>query len=175
MVRVIKNQVCRIAVNAGRPSSSGDILSVRPSNRVSPEGARLSITGNLGRLFLSVAKKLGPAPLIVTPAGVFSYDWCRRAAIEIAQTLRSHPDFCSGSRVLLSLANSPEYIACFYGTLLANGVVVPLPPTVEEERFDEIVDQTAPTHLLIHAHTARDANPNRRHVLGRAFDCEPDV
>jgi acyl-CoA synthetase (AMP-forming)/AMP-acid ligase II len=36
--------------------------------------------------------------------------------------------FKSGDRVLLVVANSPEYVAAFYGVLLAGGVVVPLPP-----------------------------------------------
>src|SRR5207245_2082574 len=37
--------------------------------------------------------------------------------------------------VLLLLANGAEYLAAFYGTLLAGGVAVPLPPNVEASRL----------------------------------------
>jgi acyl-CoA synthetase (AMP-forming)/AMP-acid ligase II len=41
--------------------------------------------------------------------------------------------------VLLLLNNGPEYLAAFYGTLLAGGVAVPLPPGVEPSRLDHVM------------------------------------
>ena len=63
--------------------------------------------------------------------------------------LCSRPDFVPGARVALKLANSPEYVAAYYGTLLADGVVVPLPVALEPTRLKQIEDACRPDILIV--------------------------
>ena len=44
----------------------------------------------------------------------------------------------------LRLSNSPEYVAAFYGTLLADCVVVPLPASIERARWQQVQDVCQP-------------------------------
>ena len=46
------------------------------------------------------------------------------------------------------LPNSPEYVAAFYGTLLADCVVVPLPVSLEERRRTQILELAQPDVLI---------------------------
>jgi len=46
------------------------------------------------------------------------------------------------------LSNSPEYLAAFYGTLLADCVVVPLPVSLEDHRRRQILDSCQPDLLI---------------------------
>ena len=48
----------------------------------------------------------------------------------------------------LQLPNSPEYVAAFYGTLLADCVVVPLPVFLEERRRGLILELSQPDVLI---------------------------
>src|SRR4029453_3179221 len=69
----------------------------------------LTTAGNLGTAFFDVARGGGKYP----PA---------------------RTSYAPGARVALPLSNSPEYLAAFYGTLLADCVAVPLPVSLEEHR-----------------------------------------
>ena len=61
-----------------------------------------------------------------------TYGAILRAAEGVRRYLCARPDYMrGGARVALQLSNSPEYLAAFYGTLLADGVVVPLPVPLE--------------------------------------------
>ncbi len=68
------------------------------------------------------------ARALTTSSLNWSYRDLHSAAVAVASQLQSLPSFERGDRVLLVVDNSPEYIAAFYGVLLAGGVVVPLPP-----------------------------------------------
>ena len=105
--------------------------------------------GNVGRRFLQTAVRLGEHPAFVTPSQQFSYACLAGAALSVSSFLSSRPDFQSGSNVLLLAGNSPEYLAGFYGTLLAGGVVVPLPITIEPARLERVRADCAATVLLI--------------------------
>ena len=56
---------------------------------------------------------------------------------------------------MLLMSNSFEYVASFYGTLLAGGVVVPLPPTIEEQGFERICESTTAEAVIIAAGSRR--------------------
>ncbi|QDU98650.1 class I adenylate-forming enzyme family protein [Lignipirellula cremea] len=60
------------------------------------------------------------------------------AAMAVARRLHQQPLFQQGDCVGLLLENGPEYIAAFYGVLLAGGVATPLPPNVESARLEKI-------------------------------------
>jgi acyl-CoA synthetase (AMP-forming)/AMP-acid ligase II len=50
--------------------------------------------------------------------------------------------------VALHLSNSPEYLAAFYGTLLADCVVVPLPVSLEAQRRRKVLELCQPDVLI---------------------------
>jgi long-chain acyl-CoA synthetase len=112
----------------------------------SPESA-----ANLGEAFLRVACARADYPAVSTKAGLFTYDWIRRAAECVRRYLRKRPDYARGARVALQLSNSPEYLAAFYGTLLADCVVVPLPPSLEDLRRLKIYEICRPDVLITRA------------------------
>jgi long-chain acyl-CoA synthetase len=107
-----------------------------------------TIARNLGAAFLDVALNRADHPVVETNAGVFSYGWVLRAAECVRRYLCARPEHQAGTRVALQLANSPEYLAAFYGVLLADCVVVPLPVSLEGQRRQEIHKLCRPAVLI---------------------------
>lgn len=103
---------------------------------------------DLGTCFLDVARARSSHPAVMTKAGAFSYSWVARAADCVRRYLCSRPGYVAGARVALQLSNSPEYVAAFYGTLLADCVVVPLPVSLEEHRRRQIIHLSQPDVLI---------------------------
>jgi long-chain acyl-CoA synthetase len=108
----------------------------------------LTTAGNLGTAFFDVARGRGNYPAIATKTNAFSYNWIVRAAGCVRDYLRARPSYATGARVALQLSNSPEYLAAFYGTLLADCVVVPLPVSLEEHRRRQILESCQPDLLI---------------------------
>jgi long-chain acyl-CoA synthetase len=108
----------------------------------------LTTAGNLGTAFFDVARSRGNYPAIATKTNAFSYNWIVRAAGCVRDYLRARPSYATGARVALQLSNSPEYLAAFYGTLLADCVVVPLPVSLEEHRRRQILESCQPDLLI---------------------------
>ncbi len=77
-------------------------------------------------------------------------------ANDIRRWMLRSPGFTRGTRVMLLLPNSAEYVAAFYGTLLAGGVVVPLPPQIEGGQFQSIRNSTEATHVITQSRIARN-------------------
>ncbi|MFQ5730717.1 MAG: class I adenylate-forming enzyme family protein [Planctomycetaceae bacterium] len=115
---------------------SGSDPGKRPSDGCPNAGP---LSDNLGRAFLNVAECRAGHPAIVTAARPFSYAWLASAAKRVRDELCALRRFRPGDRVVLSAGNSPEYVAAFYGVLLAGGVVVPVPPDVESHRLEHII------------------------------------
>lgn len=103
---------------------------------------------NLGLAFFDVARARRDHPAIVTEKGSFTYGWLLRAAESVRRYLCSRSDFAPGARVALKLANSPECVAAYYGTLLADCVVVPLPVALEPSRLKQIEAACNPDILI---------------------------
>ena len=103
---------------------------------------------NLGAAFFDVARARADHPAMVTKAGTFSYGWILCAADRVRRYLRNRPGYVAGARVALQLSNSPEYLAAFYGTLLADCVVVPLPVSLETLRRRKIHELCRPDVLI---------------------------
>src|SRR5215475_1219594 len=108
----------------------------------------LTAAGNLGTAFFDVARSRGDYPAMATKTDTFSYNWIARAAGRVRDHLRTRPSYAPGSRVALQLSNSPEYLVAFYGTLLADGVVVPLPVSLEDHRRRQILESCQPDMLI---------------------------
>jgi acyl-CoA synthetase (AMP-forming)/AMP-acid ligase II len=103
---------------------------------------------NLATAFLNVARARADHPAAETKVGAFSYDWVLRAADCVRRYLCARPDYVAGASVALQLSNSPEYLAAFYGTLLADCIVVPLPASLEELRRRKIHELCRPVLLI---------------------------
>jgi acyl-CoA synthetase (AMP-forming)/AMP-acid ligase II len=108
----------------------------------------LASPANLAIAFREVARARAQHPALATRDGAYTYDWVLRAADCVRQHLSSRAGHRPGARVALQLANSPEYLAAFYGTLLADGVVVPLPGSLERLRRDRIYDLCRPDVVI---------------------------
>ncbi len=107
-----------------------------------------STATNLGAAFFNVARTRADHPAVATKTGVFSYGWVLRAADCVREYLCARPGYVAGARVALHLANSPEYLAAFYGALLADCVVVPLPVSLEPLRQRKIIELCQPDVLI---------------------------
>jgi long-chain acyl-CoA synthetase len=110
--------------------------------------AKSTIASDLGTAFFDIARDRADHPAVETNAGVFSYGWVLRAADCVRRYLCTRPKHQAGARVVLQLANSAEYLAAFYGTLLADCVVVPLPVSLEGQRRQEIHELCRPDVLI---------------------------
>jgi long-chain acyl-CoA synthetase len=104
--------------------------------------------GNLGTAFVAVCRARAQHPAVATKTDVFSYDWLLHAANCIREYLCARPGHATGARVVLQLSNSPEYLAAFYGVLLADCVVVPLPVSLEDRRRQKIIELCQPEVLI---------------------------
>jgi long-chain acyl-CoA synthetase len=101
-----------------------------------------AIRGHLGWMWNAVGSRSYNCPAVTTGVEEWSYGRLIAAAQAVAQRLSSNPAFCPGARVVLLLPNSVEYVAVFYGVLLAGGVIVPLPPKTEAGVLQQILEST---------------------------------
>ena len=115
----------------------------------------------------------------MTKAGAFSYSWVARAADCVRLYLCSRPGYVAGARVALQLSNSPEYVAAFYGTLLADCVVVPLPVSLEEHRGRQIIHLSQPDVLISNPadfnSSQEHSTPSTLHLLEQSAQQNPVV
>ena len=107
-----------------------------------------STATNLGAAFFKIARARADHPVVATKQGTFSYDWLLSAANCVRRYLCARPGHVAGARVALHLSNSPEYMAAFYGTLLADCVVVPLPVSLEAQRRRKVLELCQPDVLI---------------------------
>ncbi len=113
---------------------------------------------NVGWQFLKTAACFGEHPAFVASSREYDYSSLASAAINVSCYLSDHPGFRPGSRVVLLTDNSPEYLAGFYGTLLAGGVVVPLPASMEPARLTHVRAACDATIVLTNPQTAARRN-----------------
>ena len=103
---------------------------------------------NLGEQFLEIARKRSNHPAIIQDNCQTTFGELSRTAQTIAKNLRQAPGWSVGDRVALQLVNSPSYAASFYGVLLAGGIVIPIPPALEDGRKQSILISTACRHTI---------------------------
>jgi long-chain acyl-CoA synthetase len=100
--------------------------------------------------FLEVAGGRAHHLAIVIRGEAYSYQWVANAASVVAGALVRGGLVDLGGCVVLMLDNSPEYLAGFYGSLLAGCTVVPVPPDLESARLAHIVDVCDVRAVLTH-------------------------
>ena len=113
---------------------------------------------HLGMQFLNAASRNVDQSAILTKDAEWSYGDLAIAAMRVAIALQSSPGFMPGARVVVVLPNGFEYIAAFYGTLLAGGVVVPVPPKIERQALERIVESTEASTVVIASAAKRPAS-----------------
>jgi len=128
--------------NAASPWSAVVLEGLQPLTEAA-EAAPTSATeiaeqSNLASAFLAVAAEHSSCTAVQTQGECYSYAALAQGAFAVADYLKADPHFQAGDRVGLLLNNGPEYICAFYGTLLAGGIVTPLPPNVETLRLEKI-------------------------------------
>src|SRR5689334_12100856 len=124
-----------LVVETGRPLSAPGERT--PSVMPTPTGDR-----HLGWLFREMAIRESDRLALTAAGEEWSYGRLLAASQGVAERLTRSPAFHPGERVILLLPNSPEYVAVFYGVLLAGGVVVPMPPKTEAGLLRQIVEST---------------------------------
>ena len=97
-------------------------------------------TPNIGGSFRQSCARYADRVAVVDDRGMQSYAWLFRQACCIADALQRRSEFKPGHHVGLHLPNSPEYVAGFYGILLAGGVVVPLPSYHKPDRIRQLTE-----------------------------------
>lgn len=115
------------------------------------------ITGSglhLGVEILRVAARDPDALAVLTPGNRWTYVELLTRALSIARTIRDLPGYSTGARVVLLLANSPEYIAALIGISLADAVVVPIPPRAEREQIQHAIRSTEAIGVITSSATA---------------------
>lgn len=119
------------------------------SNR--PAGLNLNQAvgdGSLAGQLFTTALQHHASPALTAQGQQWTYGDLLHASAAIAHTLLESDGFQPGSRVVLLMPNSSAYAAAFYGILLAGGVVIPLPPSVERTALDRIIESTEATAVL---------------------------
>lgn len=125
---------------------------------------------NLASAFVAAGLRRAGHPVLVSKDGVVSYASLLQAANRVCRYLVGRPDYRPGALVTLQLSNSLEYLAAFYGTLLADCVVVPLPVALEASRRQAIHQQCQPSVLISRAADFDPAGHDGEPVSVNLFD-----
>src|SRR5262245_66054609 len=82
----------------------------------------------------------GDRPCLLAPTESWTYDELRRRADGVARVLVEELGLVPGNRVLLRGPNNPWMVACWFGVLLAGGVVVATMPLLRAAELTTICD-----------------------------------
>ena len=111
----------------------------------------LDCRGSLAVEFQRACRRYANRAAVVEGDRSFCYRGLLGAAHAVRHDLQSRLRLTPGTPVSLLLDNSPEYLAAFYGVLLAGGVVVPLPAHIEAPRFEQIRRSSGSTIVITRA------------------------
>src|SRR5215213_547087 len=105
------------------------------------------------QLNAAVALLSGPwedRPCVVADEA-WTYAELRSRAEGIARVLVDEQGLVPGNRVLLHGYNDPELIACWFGVLLAGGVVVATMPMLRAGELAKVIGKAQVSHALVDA------------------------
>ena len=96
------------------------------------------LTSNLAWRFLDSCRAHAARTALTDSRSSYNYSWLADQCLKMANSIRQNRDFEIGCRIGLHFKNSTQYIVAFYGTLLAGGVVVPIPANCNQTRLQEL-------------------------------------
>ncbi|MBX3452164.1 MAG: acyl--CoA ligase [Planctomycetaceae bacterium] len=97
---------------------------------------------SLAERLLLVAKKAPHCDALVTDSASYTYADLTLRVRAFSEELECLPGWRVGERVGIRLGNGIDYIAAFYGVLLARGVAVPLPVEQREDWIEHVLART---------------------------------
>ena len=103
---------------------------------------------DLGTVFLDAAERHFDRPAFISDDQTLTFCDLRDMTYEYAYELLESLDWSAGSCVALQLENSADYIAAFYGILIAGGVVIPLPTSQTESWVNSILQATSARWII---------------------------
>ena len=151
------------------------LLSDSPTNAVTRSAAELNqrprvpISTGLAGLLQQVAALRSDQPAVTTASGSVSYSCLLSNASAVAARLERNPEFRRGSRVIVLLPNSVEYLAAFFGVLIAGGVVVPVPAQTESNMLRDVVQRTVAVQIIASSRVM-NARPDLRGLEAEAWN-----
>ena len=98
--------------------------------------------------------RLEPRACVVGESGTWTYAELRSHAEAVAAALAGEAGLVPGNRVLLHGPNSPELIACWFGILLAGGVVVATMPLLRSGELAKVIGKAQVSHALADSRVA---------------------
>ncbi len=164
MVTATRGKAQRTATTFDSSGPQWVVVELAPSAADAPIGHDIAELksldqDHLGRAFEEVALRLTGRPAVVSDGGVVSYGDLLSAAHAVRQVLQTELQISQGDRVVILLPNSPEYVASFYGALLAGAVVVPLPPDAESSHLSHAISATDASVVLSSMKVLRRRKP----------------
>src|SRR4051794_22322141 len=102
---------------------------------------------NLARILADAAAASGGRPALHVDGEAISYRELERRSAVAAGALRA-AGVAPGDRVALKLANSPAFVAAYFGALHTGAIVVPLNPLLAPPEIDERLAASAPAAVV---------------------------
>jgi 2-aminobenzoate-CoA ligase len=93
---------------------------------------------------------------VVGEDATWTYAELRSRAEAVAATLAGEAGLVPGNRVLLHGPNTPELIACWFGILLAGGVVVATMPLLRAGELAKVIAKAQVSHAIADARVAAE-------------------
>ncbi len=145
--------------------SDPDLLATRPWVKHYEEGVPVMLglpNRPLFRLLHSAVRRFGSRPALVFGGRSLTYRQLDSEANRMANALRSL-GVEKGSRVMLLLPNTPQYIIAYYAILKAGGIVVSTSPVNEREELQRQITDSNSEFLI----TLTLFSETARYVLAR--------
>jgi long-chain acyl-CoA synthetase len=116
------------------------------------------------------------ATALVARGTAFSFRDLWKAADGFASLLKDS-GILPGMRCVLSLPNSPAFIAAYFGILRAGCVAVPLNPLLKREEIEPVIADTSPAAAVFSPDRAEEHGFLRNPPCELIFvaDCSPDI
>jgi 2-aminobenzoate-CoA ligase len=93
-------------------------------------------------------------PCVLGPEETWTYGELRSRAEGIARVLVEEQGLVPGNRVLLHGYNDPDLVACWFGILLAGGIVVATMPMLRAVELEKVIRRAQVSHALVDARLA---------------------